>query len=174
MVRYILLLLLPYAFVPRCVRQSTPVVDVPKTRETKAFIRNSCCKRRPSFWSWVFWAFAITIFVALELLVAVLKQSVKNCLAVLTLGQRGISFVGYMMHQVCKHRVLGVSRLMASLRCSVIAVLQELTPAECICAEWLRVHGFDCCTSCFLCCAVLWWRICSQSVSPSVRDSVSP
>ena len=61
-----------------------------------------------------------------------------------------------MMRRVCKHRVPGVSWLMTSLRCSVIVVLQELTPTECICAEWLRVYGFDCSTSCFLCCAVLW------------------
>ena len=169
MVRYILLLLLAYAFVPRSVRPSTPVVDVPKTRETKAFICNSCCKRRPSFWSCVFWTFAITIFVALELLGAVLKQSVKNCLAVLTLGQGGISFGGYMMHQGCKHRLLGVSRLVASLWCSVNAVLQDLTPTECICAEWLGVHRFGCSTSSFLCCAVLW-AACNRLHMPTLLN----
>ena len=96
------------------------------------------------------------IFAALELLEAVLKQSVKNSPAVLTLGQRCISYVGSMMGRLCKHRVPGVSRLMTSLRCVVIAVLEELTPTECICAQWLGVHGFDCSTSSFLCCAVLW------------------
>ncbi len=159
MVRNILLLLLAYTFVPPSVRPSTPVVDVVKTRDTKAFVRNCCCKRRPSFWICVFWTLVLMIFPSVQLLETVLKQSVKNSRAVLTLGQRGISFVGSMMHRVCKHRVPGVSRLMASLRCSVIAVLQELTPAECICAEWLRVHGFDCSTSCFLCCAVLWAHV---------------
>ena len=126
MVRNILLLLLAYTFVPPSVRQSTPVVDVVKTRDTKAFIRNCSCKRRPSFWSCVFWTLVIRISSALEFLEAVLKQSVKNSLAVLTLGQRGISFVGSMMRRVCKHRVPGVSRLMASF----IAVLQDLTPTD--------------------------------------------
>ncbi len=156
MIRNILLLLLAYTFVPPSVRPSTPVVDVVKTRDTKAFVRNCCCKRRPSFWICVFWTLVLMIFPAVQLLEAVLKQRVKNSPAFLTLGQRGISYVGSMMGRLCKHRVPGVSRLMTSLRCSVIAVLEELTPTECICAQWLGVHGFDCSTSSFLCCAVLW------------------
>ncbi len=128
MVRNILLLLLAYTFVPPSVRPSTPVVDVVKTRDTKAFLRNCCCKRRPSFWSCVFWALVIRILIATVPLEAALRQSVKNSLAVLTLGQRGLAFLGYMMHRVYKHRVPGVSRLMASLRCGVVALLQELTP----------------------------------------------
>ena len=129
MVRYVFLLLLAYSLIPWSVRRSCPVADVPKIREVKAYLRGSCCKRRPSFWISVFWTCVLTSFVTLECLVDEIHESVKNGLASLTFW---IFTVGCSMRHLWKPGARGYSEVIFSLWCGVNTVLQDLTPAECI------------------------------------------